>query len=412
MIEWFKKQKHIFSDWSTLLTFFAIGLFTVVNIIVSFVPDFNKYFIDNNIYMASGWSVIFLILINIHKVLEYISKIGTCYSYQCNDISEIIYKFKNYNKVRIFFGLETFHIWEKISKKVDLNFNNLEIYFDPMIIKDYKSPLFKVKNLEVCFTDLPRNYIYISGYSNSCELCNLIVEEDNSLSVIDLSKEHKNKFIFDNLFKRITEENKISLNDKLKTKALYFLIDKSKKANKELIKEQNISLSNREEFLQIATILVENAEKSLYAIDFIGPQYWTNKKDSAYKFGDAHKIKISGSKKRIHIYNFDTFDKKHPDLNSLNLYIEYINFMEERKVELQFLPEKDFDKEKYEKRGSLIIDNKSVIIAINPEDGARFGEVSFKEKDLISYKSRFDDIDEMAISSEEFKIILEKRYKK
>jgi hypothetical protein len=413
MVKWIKKEKKIFSDWTTAVTFIVITLFTIINIIASLIPDLNKYFTDNNMYVTFGWVVVLLILTNIHSMLKFISNLGTCHSYEASDISEVIYKFKKYTDIKIFFGLDTFHIWEIISTKQDLAFNNLEIYFDPSIIQSYKNPLFKFNNLDVYFADIPRNYIYISGRNDGCELCNLIIDSNDSLSVIDLSKKNGDTQVFDNLFTKMTENNKISLTEELKAQALYFLINKSKESSNQLICEQYVALANRNEFLNLATILVKKAKQSLYAIDFIGPQFWTNEHDNAFHFGEAHKVEITGDKKRIHIYDFENFDKKYPNLKKediYKLYIKYIDFMEEKGVNISFLPAEDFDLKKYEKRGSLIIDGKSVIVAINPENGATFGEVTFKKIDIENYQLRFNEIAKIAKSKDDFITKLTKRY--
>ena len=71
-------------------------------------------------------------------------------------------------------------------------------------------------------------------------------------------------------------------------------------------------------------------------------------------------------------------------------------------VELFFLDHNKFDTQKYEKRGSLILENECVFVAINPSNGAPKGEIDFNPSTIKTYKDRFNDCKTHAEPADDF----------
>ena len=195
--------------------------------------------------------------------------------------------------------------------------------------------------------------------------------------------------IIDNFFNHIQT---IKISDSFSANSMRYLFSSKCLVLDKLINDKFIQLESKEVFFTHMTDILNFYTGNLYAIDFIPPHCWLEDINTK-NYGLAHK-NIQGTKQRIHVIDIETIKNASPT-NKKKMkqnYEKYITFMTtECLVELYFLELSDFDTTKHEKRGRLILDNKCVFIALNPEEGAPLGEVNFNIDTINQYKAKFDN---------------------
>lgn len=395
---------QIFQQWHKDPVNFAsiIVLFVIAigNALATQIPSLNAWFIQNNIYQTSTWVFVFFILYQLVKIsLKQEEDTKKDYNlYHSYHLHDVLLKYKTTDEVRIFCGSNGRMIWDKISDLKSLKFKKVLLYFKPSNISDFTEPRFKYDTLEVKYSEVPSNYLFVTGYSEDgdCYLCDLITSNNSKAgyTILDLSNSVNHRGVFIDLFNSLAKNNSVSLNEYLVISIFDFITKRHLNDTDSLIRQRKISLKSRVDFFDLATRLVRKSKNSLYAVDFIKPKYWISD-NSANKYGAAHAVDVE-SKKRIHIYNLEEAK------TSQSTYMKYIEMMESYGVELKFLDENNFDTSIYEKRGTLMIDTNCVIVAINPTEGATFGEVDFNPSTVDSYMRRFKDIDSIALTRDQF----------
>lgn len=163
-----------------------------------------------------------------------------------------------------------------------------------------------------------------------------------------------------------------------------------------LINEKRIMLV-APEFFRLLVVLVEKGSKSLQAVDFIAPRVWA-KSNLINRYGKAHG-RASGKKQRVHVFEKNKLGTGDYTINN---YVAYKEMMAECDVDLRFFDKSEFDLTRHEPRGSMIIDGEIIGIAINPVDGAPFGEINFSADSISVYTDRFDELFDIAMSWDDF----------
>ncbi|MBW7914667.1 MAG: hypothetical protein H3C54_13435 [Taibaiella sp.] len=167
-----------------------------------------------------------------------------------------------------------------------------------------------------------------------------------------------------------------------------------------LNENKKLIVTSRNDFFDYAVALIESAERSLLAVDFIPPELWISD-PLVVAYADAHRGLKTFEKQRIHIYQTETLDAE-----KKAAYRNYIELMDTLNIELFFLEEKLMDTNQFEKRGSLIIDNCCCIIVINPDIGAKFGEIEFNQISIGDYEKRFRTLKKIAKPKADFQLLL------
>lgn len=175
-----------------------------------------------------------------------------------------------------------------------------------------------------------------------------------------------------------------------------YIADKTDTQRHNAIRNEKLELTNTY-FFTVASEISKLAEKSICAIDFIPPITWTAD-PVMKKFIDAQK-QSQGKKQRVHVFNSALI---YSNKDSLTHYQDYVELMHNADIEVKFFDLSLFDTHKYEPRGSIIIDDTIVAIAINPGTGVPFGEICYSSQIISSYRERFDDIWNSSIKPNEF----------
>lgn len=159
----------------------------------------------------------------------------------------------------------------------------------------------------------------------------------------------------------------------------------------DIFNENPIRSLDRNRLFEIAAAVIGVAESSLKAVDFIPPRDWNNV-PALIRYADAHGINVD-EKVRIHIFPNENyiFDEKIE-------YEKYVKKMKGLKVDLRFLEEKRLLDLGHEARGSLVVDDRAIVVAVNPKVGAPTGEITIDRRYLEDYARRFNDIVEAAES--------------
>ena len=124
------------------------------------------------------------------------------------------------------------------------------------------------------------------------------------------------------------------------------------------------------------------------------------------KYAASH-ASAKGNKCRVHIYEKNNLGGGDWGIES---YEGYAKCMKNAGVTLKFLDMSFFNRSKFETRGSLIIDQTIVAVAINPIDGAPFGELSYSDEIIRSYTERFNELWPIGEESDFFIGMLRERF--
>lgn len=391
-------SRYVVREWESdplnFVSLLALVIVALANGIATQWPFLDDIFKKSNVYQASAWVIVPLILYQLRKISRGQDELGKRTSSFCHvrDIGDVAYKYRTADAVTIYCGSENRDIWNKIANMRGIEISKLSLYIRPGRLESVLEPTFSSMEYKIHYADIPNGYMLASGHQSDGTLlmCDLVVQDsqDGGYWKLDLSADKNQARIFINLFESAAQSTGVPLKDYLALGIFTFITRKHLHDQDSLLRQRKVNLRSRVDFFDLATDLVKVSKLSLIAVDFFKPKHWLSD-PSARKYGEAHAVNIA-TKKRIHIY-------KHEEAKlAVNDYRAYVEFMEQRNVELLFLDEKLFDTAIYEKRGSLIIDESCVVVAINPSEGAAFGEIDFNPNIVESYKKRFFDLESVA----------------
>jgi len=390
-------------DPSYFITKILLFLLLLLHIVARFIPPLKDFLKNNGIYDAVVLGATLLIVTQLDIIIANI-KISLANPFKKKSItsaSSIIDKVQNYDYINFYIGTYDEAIVKALLENTKFDNINIKYYLNPEILNKFdittligKKSLFYISNVPI------DSIVVLYFIADSCDQLEIIRPLRNGKFY---SVEVKNDSEFINAFQQnyancYERKNSFDINNQLVCKLVTYFHKKRDDELVGLFNNSNLNIALRSQFFEYGIELVKIAKHSLLAVDFIPPELWVND-PIVRQYADVHKVNVP-TKKRIHIYNADKIKIKH------SAYLEYMRLMKEARVDLFFLDEKNFDRGKYEKRGTLIIDNCCGIIAINPEDGATFGEVELNPFRINEYNKRFEEIYKKVITKEEFEKIL------
>ncbi|MEW8285688.1 MAG: hypothetical protein AB2697_06865 [Candidatus Thiodiazotropha endolucinida] len=397
-------SQYLIKEWDkdpvNLVSIIMLFTMAIVNAIASQIPDANNYFQTNNIYQTSVWAASFFVLYQLVQIAKAVNreKATNAGFAHVSDIYDVIHKYRIADSMRIYCGSESRETWGNIANTEGVKFKNITLFTRPNKAVDIDEPQFTYDSYDVHLADIPKNYLFLIGHHNdgACVLCDLVVADESRGGYLcaDLSHNEEHAKAFSTLFESSCKHSSVALRDYLAFGIFNFISKKHIHDQDSLLRQRKVSLRSRVDFFELATELVKVSRHSLQAVDFFKPNHWLND-ISARKYGEAHGVE-AGTKERVHVYNLDEAKRL------ANEYDEFVRLMDSKGVTLYFLNENLFDTNLYEKRGSLIIDENCVIVAINPSQGASFGEVDFNPLMVEDYGKRFRDLKDISQSAQEF----------
>ena len=158
----------------------------------------------------------------------------------------------------------------------------------------------------------------------------------------------------------------------------------------------SILFHSEDDFYSKVFFLLKKTENIIEAVDFIPPEQWLNN-TVVKRYLEVQKSLKLVTKRRIHIFDVNQFTDTH-----IELYLQYVELMENANFELFFFDILDFNIMDFDIFGSMNIDNTCVIINENPEKGVQLGLVSFSENSINEYQNRFENLLTKSINSNDF----------
>lgn len=324
------------------------------------------------------------------------------------ELGKLLSRLDDNLSVDVYFGLEDVSLLNQLIKFLDSHTtisNKYQIFIrscmvtsitDEKIFSNYnvflscnlpKIILINAKQLNS--TNSKQSFVIRSSISGDFEYIEIDSEDEITLTLMD------------NFFAHVKS---IRLSDLFMSKTMNYIFETNCSTLSNLADKKCLEINSRDAFFKYMTDILKNCTSNIYAIDFIEPKYWL---EHIYtrEYGLAHKNVNSKTKQRIHIIDLDKIkklsDKEKKEL--VNIYSDYISFMKnECGVDLFFLNLDNFDSERYEKRGSLILENECVFVAINPSVGAPKGEIDFNLATINRYIDRFNDCKKYAEPADDY----------
>lgn len=415
----FLKEKLVF-DYNSKKTI-EITMFIImgVNALSSIFPPINKFFLDNNIYLLSIWAITGLVIAQIIKIrfdIENLSKRDfkklNINKFTHTKLQDIIREFKSDDNIHIFFGFNDFKLFNELIQILNqYKFNNVNLYATPPVIDKLSINAFEYYNIYL-IDGLDFSIALFSMKGKEINKCLFVTTKDDTCSInneyccLQIKDDRELISPYEHIYFKYFTENSLKADSDFMVKAISYILFSHKKSISSIYKNRYFKITTRNTFYNYIIDIMNNAKKSLIAVDFIQPRFWIED-DLTNKYAYAHS-KTGAIKKRIHIYNtndflVDIYTKEEVK----DYYLKYIELMQINEVELYFLNETNINKHLYEMRGSLAIDNECVFIAINPQDGISFGEFDFNEDIVNYYLDRFNDFYKKSLTTEEFIKIME-----
>lgn len=391
-----------------IINFAILILGTIISGIASIVPPFDTFLKDNNVYQMVCFFLIASIGLTVYSIFDRLSKIkpDNHLFHSVKSIDKILSRIDDDLIVDIYFGIDNELLLQQLLKFLKRH-NDISSKYKIFI----KTCLINSVNEE---SDLS-----LLNFNLSCNLPEMILIHSKHNNLDHITKSYFIRFSTNNdieyltldsddeIMQTLTEnifENvkSIHLSNLFISKTMRYIFESNSSSIANLIEKQYLEIYGRDTFFKYMIDIIQNSTSDIYAIDFIPPKFWIEH-NYTHEYGLAHKS-IDAIKKRIHIIDLDKINslKKTEKDNEIKLYKEYAKFMKECQVQLYFLDVKYFDTAKYEKRGSLVVENECVFVAINPSDGAPLGEIDFNKEKVIKYKQRFDDCLGQARLSDDF----------
>lgn len=377
--------------------------------VASIIPPFDTWLKSNNIYQMVSYFYIASIGLTVHSIFNRVGKIkpDDHVFHSVKSMDKILSRLDDDLAVDIYFGLDNEIILKqllKFLKEHDYISFKYRIFIKTCLINSIneESDLSLINFNLSC--NLPEMILINSKQNNLNSITNsyfIRCSTNNDIEFLSLNSDDEiMKTLTENIFENVKS---IHLSNLFISKTMRYIFESNSSSLANLIENQYLEIYGRDTFFKYMIDIMQNSTSNIFAIDFIPPKFWLEH-NYTHEYGLAHKSIGTDIKQRIHIIDLERISslKKTEKDNEINLYKLYAAFMKECGVQLFFLDVKFFDTAKYEKRGSLVVENECVFVAINPSDGAPLGEIDFNIEKVLKYKQRFDDCLGHARLSDEF----------
>lgn len=383
---------------------------TLISAIVSLIPPIDNWFTENNIYIMVCYTLATSIGLMVFSIFERVNKIepsGNHYK-PLKEVGKLLNRLDDNICVDIYFGLDDQLLFNQLIDFLNLHTNisdKYHIYIKSHVISKINNEnLFKSYNFNLSY-DLPEIILIHAKHANpEDELQSYFIRYSQNNEFEYLSLDSKNEILLTLTKNFFNNVKSIYLSDSFISKAMKYIFETNSLELENLINNKCLEIRSRETFFKYMIELLKGFNSNIYAIDFILPKYWLNYNYNR-EYGLAHKGVTAKIKQRIHIVDLNRIKAMDPNkkIKEIESYVNYTNFMRnECGVQLFFLELDKFDSMKYEKRGSLVLENECVFVAINPSDGAPLGEIDFNDDKIKLYKERFNDCLKSAQEAEKF----------
>ena len=387
---------------------------TVISAIATIIPPVDMWLKNNNVYVMVCYILATSIGIMVYSIYEYVCRIkpfGNAYR-PVKELGKLLSRLDDDLCVDVYFGLNDAFLLNQLIVFLEQHTSiasKYKVYIEYRLIDSIiNENYFLDYHFNLC-CNLPKLILVHAKQNDSNDtICN-----EAQLFFVRCSAENEFEYIAvdsdDEIMLTLTDNflyqvKSIHLSDSFISKSMRYIFDTKCSTLDNLISNKCLEIYSRDTFFKYMTEILTDFTSNIYAIDFILPHFWLEH-NYTQNYGLAHKSVIASVKQRIHIIDLEHI-KALSELEKkkiVNDYSKYITFMrDECDVELFFLELSKFDCIKYEKRGSLILDDKCVFVAINPSDGAPMGTIDFNHQQITRYKRRFDDCLKIAQQADRF----------
>lgn len=430
-----KQDKKINALWSKaenvirIASFIIFVVFSIVCFIISLVPNVQDWLTDNDVFNKTIWvflplayTLIFLSAKDSSKTSDDIESLELTLKNQCNSrrfssIEAVISYFDNKEcKNNIYIYENDKNVIASLVKLLEkTSYNNKNLYLDyRMAEKDgfFNNDFFKNCNIFLAKGLAPG--IIVETLDNDGKICEtaFIRFVNGFFDCVYISDGN----IIAQLIESYIEQSKriaIKLKTRFSYETLSYFIGFNDIENSELSSDKiGFKISTRTNFFTNMCEVIKQSEQSVHCIDFIPIETWFDDAQTN-EYGKAHSHIKHSNVERIHIFDYVAYSELNETKKAAAIckIKEYCDFMSSNNIKLYFASQQDFLNRNYEMRGSAIIDDQCVFMAINPEKGATYGEISFKEDVVKEYMDRHSTIKSLAIEPLEFIKSLEDKIK-
>ena len=371
-----------------------------MNLTGSIYKPFDAFLKANNVYNATLWLLGSLFLIQLDKILDELKNIqNKVFKRHLNfSVEDLVKRTATFDQLYVFYHLNNDKLLNKLlyGKNFGLK-QSINIYINPKIIKSIPLNRLNRTNYEYYIAEVPNGYCTIFCLNNDKVMrMETVKNYHNRKGLFSLELKNDEELLssyFESYSQSYIQKN-LDLSNPLLVTLIGEFQDNYEQEMESLFEAKNLKAKTRDKFFQYAISLVNSAKKSFKAVDFIGPEIWTSDYHGK-NYAQAHSVDIP-IKIRIHVYDKTLLESKSSD------YRNYINVMTQVGVELLFCSIEVFERKQFEKRGSLVVDDSCVIVAINPDKGAHNGIMDFSKRDIDEYKERFEQLRANSISKSDF----------
>ena len=400
-----------------IASFIIFVIFSIICFVISLIPNAQDWLTESDVFNKAIWVILPLAYTLIFFTAKDSSKAS-------DGIEELEMKLNNKCDSRRFYSIDS--VISYFDNKDGRN--NIYIYENNKdiaiaLVKLLKKSSYRDKNLYLDYRMADSDDFIENDFFKDCNVFlakglvpGIIVETlDNSGKVCETAFIRYVNGIFESIY--ISDDNIISqliesyieqskkISIKLKTKFSYetlsYFIEFNDIENSELSSNKiGFKISTRSNFFTNMSEVIKKSEQSVRCIDFIPIGTWFEDTQTN-EYGKAHLQIKHDNVERIHIFDTDEYDSldRTAKANTICLLKRYCDFMADNRINLYFVSQKEFLNRNYEMRGSAIVDDQCVFMAINPEKGTTYGEISFKEDVVKDYIERHSVIRSIAIES-------------